>query len=67
MTLRECKNLIIGCEGCSPCDTEIPFNSVLDRVTGNDLAGTDYIFVEATATCPNCYEEINEETLVELK
>ena len=29
-------------------DAEIPFNCVLDRVTGNDPQVTDYIFVEVS-------------------
>jgi len=51
-TLREPEKLIIGCEGCAPDDAELPFDNVLDRVTGNDPAVTDYIFVEATAKWP---------------
>jgi hypothetical protein len=35
-TLRKAEKLIIGCEGCSPEDAELPFDNVLDRVTGND-------------------------------
>lgn len=65
-TLRQAEQLITGCEACSPDDAEIPFDNVLDRVTGNDPAVTDYIFVEAMARCPNCRREINEKTLVDL-
>ena len=65
-TLRQAEELIAGCEGCCPEDTEIPFDSVLDRITGNNPAVTDYIFVEAMAKCPRCRREINEKTLVKL-
>ena len=48
-------------------DAELPFDNVLDRVTGNDPAVTDYIFVEAIAKCPRCMREIAEKTLVEVE
>ena len=64
-TLRAAEKLIIGCEGCAPDDAELPFDNVLDRVTGNDPAVTDYVMVECTAKCPQCRREINEKTLVE--
>jgi hypothetical protein len=37
-TLRQAEKLIIGCEGCSPDDADLPFDNVLDRVTDNDPA-----------------------------
>jgi hypothetical protein len=37
-TRRKAEALIIGCEGCSPEDAELPFDNVLDCVTGNDPA-----------------------------
>jgi len=40
---------------------------VLDRVTGNDPAVTDYIMVECVAKCPQYRREINEKTLVDLE
>ena len=39
-TLREAERLI---ESCNPEDAQIPFDSVLDRVTGSDPSVTDYI------------------------
>jgi hypothetical protein len=67
-TLRQAeKKLIIGCEGCAPDDADLPFDNVLDRVTGNDPAVTDYIMVECTARCPQCRREINEKILVEVE
>jgi hypothetical protein len=66
-TLREPEKLIIGCEGCAPDDAELPFDNVLDRVTGNDLAVTDYVMVESMAKCPQCKRKVNEKTLVEVE
>ena len=66
-TLRKAEKLIIGCEGCSPEDAELPFDNILDRVTGNDPAVTDYIMVECVAKCPQCRREITEKTLVEVE
>jgi hypothetical protein len=43
---------------------EIPFDWLLDRITGCDSTVTDYI-VETLATCPNCRRKIFEKTLIE--
>jgi len=51
-TLRQAEKLIVGCEGCSPDDVELPFDNILDRVTGHDPAVSDYIIVETMAKCP---------------
>jgi hypothetical protein len=64
--MSQSEKLIIGCEGYAPDDAELPFDNVLDRVTGNDPAVTDYIFVEAMAKCPACKRPVNEKTLVEI-
>ena len=45
--LRMAEKLIIACEGCSPKDSEIPFDHVLDRVTGNDPANNGLHFRSA--------------------
>jgi len=44
----------------------IPVDNVLDRVTGNEAAITDYIFVEWMAKGLQCKREINEKTLIEI-
>ena len=36
---------------------QIPFDNILDRVTGSDPSVTDYI-LEEPAKCPNCRHEI---------
>jgi len=62
-TLRKAERLIESCEGCNPEGAEIPFDVILDRVTGSDPSVTDYI-LEERAKCPNCRREIVEKSLV---
>src|SRR5215475_1158861 len=49
--LRQAERLIESCEHCNPEGAEIPFDNILDRVTGSDPSVTDYI-LEAPARCP---------------
>jgi len=63
-TLHEAERLIESCEQCNPEGAEIPFDNILDRVTGSDPSVTDYI-LEQAAKCPNCRREILEKTLIE--
>jgi hypothetical protein len=63
-TLRQAEQLIECCEQCNEEGAEIPFDNILDRVTGSDPSVTDYI-LEAPAKCPNGRREILEKTLVE--
>jgi len=49
-TLREAEKLIESCEACNPEDTQIPFDNVLDRVTGSDPSVTDYIWEWSAAS-----------------
>ena len=56
-TLCEAERLIESCEGCNPEGAEIPFDNILDRVTGSDPSVTDYILA-APAECPNCRRDI---------
>ncbi len=60
-TLREAEKLIESCEHCNPGGAEIPFDNILDRITGSDPSVTDYI-LEQPAKCPNCRREIVEKT-----
>ena len=64
-TVHKAEKLLVGCESCSP-EAELPFDNMIDFVTGNKPCTTDYIFVEAMATCPQCGRPINEKTLVEV-
>ena len=52
-TLRKAEKLIESCEHCNGEGAEIPFDNILDRVTGSDPSVTDYVF-EQPAKCPNC-------------
>ena len=63
-TIRQAERLIESCEHCNEEGAEIPFDNILDRVTGSDPTVTDYI-LEAPAKCPNCRREVLEKTLVE--
>ena len=63
-TLRSAEKLIESCEHCNPEGAEIPFDNVLDRVTGSDPSVADYLLSEP-ATCPNCLRKILEKTLIE--
>ena len=38
-TLREAERLIETCEHCNPEGAEIPFDNILDRLTGSDPGG----------------------------
>ena len=43
-TLRQAERLIESCEHCNEEDAQIPFDNILDRVTGSDPSVTDYIW-----------------------
>jgi hypothetical protein len=62
--LHEAERLIESCEHCNPEGAEIPFDNILDRVTGSDPSVTDYV-LEQPVKCPNCRREILEKSLVE--
>jgi hypothetical protein len=62
--LHEAERLIESCEACNEDDAQIPFDNILDRVTGSDPSVTDYT-LEAPAKCPTCRREIREKTLIE--
>jgi hypothetical protein len=63
-TVREAELFIQSCEHCNPNAAEIPFDYMLDAVTGSDPSVTDYI-LEVPAKCPYCRREITEKTLIE--
>jgi hypothetical protein len=63
-TLRQAERLIESCEHCNEEGAEIPFDWILDRMTGSKGSVTDYI-LEEPAKCPNCRREILEKTLIE--
>jgi hypothetical protein len=41
-TLQKAQRMIAGCEACSE-DAEIPFDNILDRLTGSGPSVTDYM------------------------
>jgi hypothetical protein len=63
-TLRKAERLIESCEGCNADGADIPFDWILDRLTGERPSATDYI-LESPAKCPNCRRDIVEKTLIE--
>ena len=63
-TVRKAEPLIESCEHCNPDVAEIPFDYMLDEVTGSDPSVTDYI-LEVPAKCPYCRRDIMEKTLIE--
>ena len=65
-TLHEAERLIDSCEHCNREGAEIPFDNILDRLTGSDPSVTDYV-LEVPAKCPNCRHKVLEKTLVEPK
>jgi|SRR5688572_19749432 len=62
-TIRKAQAHILGCETCTD-EAQIPFDAVLDGITGNDPEATEYILSEP-AKCPRCHRAITEKTLVE--
>ena len=64
VTLREAERLIESCEACNPESAQIPFDYILDQVTGSDPSLTDYI-LEEPAKCPSCRRDVLEKTLIE--
>ncbi len=62
-TIRKAQEAITSCEACDG-EAELPFDWVLDEVTGHDGSSTDYFLTEP-ARCPRCGSTITEKTLVE--
>jgi hypothetical protein len=57
-TIRTAKREIVSCEACSPDTAEIPFDHILDLITGCDPESTDYVLSEP-ALCPACGAELH--------
>jgi hypothetical protein len=51
-TLRKVEQLVESCQHCNPEGAEIPFDTILDRVTSSDPSVTDYV-LEVPGKCPN--------------
>ena len=52
-TIRTAEGEIVSCEACSPVTAEVPFDHILDSITGCDPKSTDYVLLEP-AQCPAC-------------
>ena len=62
-TIRRAQEAISSCEACNE-EAELPFDWILDEVTGRDGSTTDYFLTEP-ARCPRCGSTVIEKTLVE--
>jgi hypothetical protein len=63
LTIRRAQEAISSCEGCNH-DAELPFDWILDEITGRDGSTTDYFLTEEVR-CPRCGCGVSEKTLVE--
>ena len=63
MTIHRAQEAISSCESCNN-DAELPFDWILDEITGRDGSTTDYFLTESVR-CPRCGCGVNEKTLVE--
>jgi len=59
-TVRNAESVIESCERCDP-DAEIPFDWLLDRLTGRNPKVSDYA-LEVPAKCANCRRPVKENT-----
>jgi hypothetical protein len=62
-TIYRAQQSIASCEACSTF-AELPFDWILDEVTGCDGTTTDYFLTEPVE-CPRCGGKVVEKTLVE--
>jgi hypothetical protein len=63
ITIRRAQEAISSCEACNK-DAELPFDWILDEITGCSGSSTDYFLTEP-ARCPRCGCSVIEKTLVE--
>ena len=61
--LRRAQRQIASCEVCVPDTAEIPFDCLIDGVTGCDPGVTEYVMIEP-ARCSRCAGVVTEKTLV---
>ena len=60
--LLEAQEYLSACEHCVE-NAALPFDYLLDAVTGCDPTITDYVMCRP-AKCPACFRQITEKTLV---
>ena len=56
-TVQRAQQEIASCEACAPDEADIPFDYVLDCMTGCDPQYTDYV-LKVPARCPQCKSAI---------
>ena len=61
-TLLDAEGFIAACEHCSE-KAEMPFDQLLDAITGCDPSRTEYVICHA-ARCAACDHEVMEKTLI---
>jgi hypothetical protein len=61
--LKQAEPRIRSCENCAPDLAWLPFEYLLDQVTGNVPEVTEY-FLIVHASCPRCAAELQECTLI---
>ena len=62
-TLAEAETFISGCEYCEPGRADVPFDQVLDALTGYDPIVTEYVTCHPTQ-CPQCNHDVMGRTLI---
>jgi hypothetical protein len=62
-TVQKAQRMIAGCEACSE-DAELPFENILDRLTGSDPTLTDYV-LEVPTRCLQSGATVHEKTLID--
>ncbi|HEY2383695.1 MAG TPA: hypothetical protein VGK48_21180 [Terriglobia bacterium] len=61
--LKRAEPFIRGCENCAPDLAWLPFETLLDQVTGNAAEITEYMLM-VNAVCPRCGAGLRECTLI---
>jgi len=64
-TIAQLERKITACEACDR-EAEIPFDWILDKITGHQGSTADYV-LEGPAHCQGCGREVREKTLVQWK
>jgi hypothetical protein len=62
-TVQRAQRMVTGCEACTD-DAELPFQNILDRLTGCDPTTTVY-FLEPPTRCLWCGARLTKKTLVQ--
>jgi len=62
VTLADAQGFIDACEHCSD-EAEMPFDQLLDAITGCDPSLTEYVICHA-AKCRSCGHDVMEKTLI---